>query len=492
MTLLKVDIEHLNDLTRGFTHVFYFIQNGKDAFYSDSIINCTGYSAEEILKLPDRLHSIVYPDDKRKVKQNSMEFQSDNFKTSNEFAYRINGKDGKIIWLKEITSVVRDGIGHIIEQKSFYFDITSVIGADDELIKNYEKLKELNASKDQFVSIVSHDLRSPFTTLLGFSEILMNEKDLSDQEKEEYIRYIYDASKSQLQLVNCLLDWSRLQTGRVKVEPTRLNVKVAVSNAVTPLTGDAVRKNIDVKLDIPHDLNISADERLFNQAMMNLVSNAIRFTPNGKQINIYSQRFKEGLIEIVVKDEGVGIAEEHHGKLFRIDQKFILVGTDGEKGSGLGLTLVREIIDKHGGDVWFYSQPDEGSEFHFTIPEAKNTILIVENDKQAISFYKKVIEGTFKNFEVQIAKNGYEAISIFKKLIPTIVITNHEMPLMNGNQLVEALQSKESSYTTPVIVFANEFDDEMLRRYEKLGVEKLLKKPVDQEQLIEAIRDCLF
>ncbi len=491
MAVLKTDIELINEFIEGFTDLFCSIKKGKSEFFSDSVFNCTGYLPKEIDRLPLKLFSIIHPEDLNKTINILSDFQKDNHKTNLELEYRILTKDGKTRLIKEFIHITRDESGSIKEQKNFYLNLgNGTIGEEHQ--KKIEALKELNASKDKFISIVSHDLRAPFTTLLGFSEILLNEKDIAEEEKEEYLKYIYEASKSQLQLINCLLDWSRLQTGRVKVEPVRLNVKVAVSTAITPLTGDAVRKNIEIKQDIPPELNINADERLFAQAIFNLVSNAIKFSPEGKRIYIYSQRFKEGMIEIVVKDEGIGIAEENHGKLFRIDEKFVLVGTNGEKGSGLGLTLVKEIISKHGGEVWFYSQVDEGSEFHLTVPEAKNTILVVGSEETVKENYKKIIEETFKNFEVVGAKNGYEAISTFRKIIPAIIITNHDMPLMNGIQLIEAVQKKESNYNIPFIVVAEKLADDLRRKYERLGTVKIIIKPVDQKQLTEAINFCIF
>ncbi|NJD22443.1 MAG: hybrid sensor histidine kinase/response regulator [Melioribacter sp.] len=306
------------------------------------------------------------------------------------------------------------------------------------------------------------------------------------------MRYIYDASKTQLELINCLLDWSRLQTGRIKIDPVRLNVKTMVSTAITPLTGDAVRKNIDVKIDIPPDLNINADERLISQAVYNLTSNAIKFTPEGKEVLVSSSRFKEGMIEFVIKDEGLGIAEENQTKLFKIDQKFSLVGTTGEKGSGLGLTLVKEIIDKHGGQIWFYTQLGEGSEFHFTVTESKNIILLVEDDKEVRTQYKNIIEQALPNFEVNFADNGYQAIGLYHDMIPTIIITDHDMQLMNGIQLVEAIQKKESNRTVPIIIISEIINDDISKKYNKLGVDRIITKPVDNDKFIQMIRECLY
>lgn len=485
----------LSDFCDGLKNIAFTILYRNDEkcnFFSKEILDITGYTPQEIESLPDKLYSLINEEDLKSLKKSLTELESDPSKNIAELLYRINSKSGSIVWLKESLKVYRDTDGEIKEHHSALIDVTSIKKKELELEKLGNSLKDLNASKDKFISIVSHDLRAPFTTLLGFSEILLNEKDITEDERLEYLKYIYDASKTQLNLINCLLDWSRLQTGRIKIEPIRLNVRTAVANAITPLTGDAVRKNIDIRINIPPDLYMNADERLISQAVINLVSNAIKFTPEGKEVHVSSQRFKEGMIEIVIRDEGLGISEENQSKLFKIDQKFSLVGTNGEKGSGLGLALMKEIVEKHNGHVWFYSQVGEGSEFHFTVQEAKNVVLIVEDDLAERALCKKVIESKLPNFNVQTADNGYEALSMLKTLIPTIIITDHLMPLMNGIQLIEALFKKEASRSIPVIVISAKLNNEITKVYSRLGIDKIIPKPVDMDRLIETMRECLF
>lgn len=199
-----------------------------------------------------------------------------------------------------------------------------------------------------------------------------------------------------------------------------------------------------------------------------------------------------GLIELIIKDEGRGIAEKDKDKIFKIDQKFTLEGTEGEKGSGLGLTLVKEIVDRHKGEIWFYSKVDEGTEFHITIPEAKNTILLVEDDESLIELYNKSIEKALPEFEVVRSKNGYEAISIIMKSLPTIVITDHDMPLMNGYQLVEAIRKRDKNFSIPIIVISAKMNDELESKYQKLGVAKILRKPLEQEDFIKAMNELII
>lgn len=495
MDKTNFDICTLEKLTGTSDNLFFGIIGSSteiNSFYTSNVKKILGYTPKEISVLPEKHYSLVVNDDIDNIRKILIELEGNKSKDSIEFTYRVNSKEGECIWLKETLQVSRNGNGSIIERASEIINISSFKKIEIESHNKLNSLKELNASKDKFISIVSHDLRSPFTTLIGFSEILLNETDISEEEKVEYLQYIYDASKQQLDYINCLLDWSRLQTGRVKVEPTRLNVKSTVANAIATLTHSAIRKNIDIKLDVNSELNMNADERLISQAIVYLTNNAIKFSHEEKTIYISASKFNDGMIEIVVRDEGVGISEENQSKLFRIDQKLVLPGTTGEKGSGMGLTLTKEIVEKHGGQIWLYSQVDNGSEFHLTIPEAKNIILIVEDEPDVLELYAKNIETRLPQFEIQNAKNGYEAIGLIRKILPTIIITNHDMPLMDGVQFVEAINKKDSAKSIPIIVIASDLNDEIKRIYSKLGIEKIIPKPRDINILTDVVTECLF
>jgi CheY-like chemotaxis protein len=253
-----------------------------------------------------------------------------------------------------------------------------------------------------------------------------------------------------------------------------------------------MRKNINIRTKVPDNICIQADERLITQALSNLLSNAIKFTEDNKSLDVTVTKFKEGVIEFVVKDEGVGISETNKSKIFHFDQKFTCEGTKGEKGTGLGLTLVKEIIEKHGGEIWFYSELGTGSEFHFTVPEIKNFVILVEDDNSISSLLKNNITKNFPDYDVMEIKNGYEAIEIIHKFIPTLLITSHEMPLMNGVQLIESLRKKDEKNRIPVIVVAGDITIEHKNRYNKLGVDSVLSKPLDinnfEETLLSLIR----
>ncbi len=489
--LTKEDMsELLIDSLNASERLFVYLSKDNNFLFSDSVENLTGYTNDEINGLDGNYFGMIYNADLRKVKDYLLNAARDN--SLNEFTveYRIEKKDGNLIWVRDSIKIIRDKAGRIEYVIGLVEDVNEYKEKENELIETVNKVKELSASKDKLISIVSHDLRAPFTSLLGFSEILLNEDDLPETEKREYLEYINDASQTQLQLVNYLLDWSRLQTGKMKIEPRRLDIKTVINNCVSVLTGAAIRKNIEIIVNSEDGLYVNADDRLINQAMTNLLSNAIKFSHPDKKILVKANRFKEKMIEVVIKDEGIGIEEKNQHKIFKIEEKFSQTGTTGEKGTGLGLALVKEIIEKHNGTIWFYSKENEGSEFHFTIPEANNLVLVVTGGTPS-GIFEETINETLPDFEIVFAENGYEAMTLIKDKIPTLIILNHHLQLMTGAQFVETLKGKDSFKHIPVLVFSENLDDAIKEKYFKFGIDKFLNFPIEKNMLAEMLTESV-
>ena len=281
-------------------------------------------------------------------------------------------------------------------------------------------------------------------------------------------------------MINYLLDWSRLQTGRIKIEPVRLHAQTLVCNCVSSLTGNAIRKNIDIRMNVMDNLFIQADERLISQVITNLISNAIKFSPEFKSVQISAEIFNDEKIEFIIKDEGIGIADGFKEKLFKVEKMFSTEGTKGEKGTGLGLSLVKEIIEKHKGDIWFYTEIGQGSEFHFTVPSSQNVILLVVDTQEDRDIIMKFIKGNFSDFKVIVTDNGFEAITIISTKIPYVIITKHDIPYMDGIQLLKTVRKGEKGYKVPVIAIYDELSEETKKLYQEYGISALIQKPFDE------------
>lgn len=449
-------------------------------FYSEVITKITGYASETFLEDNRLWLRIIHPNDAKSVVSRLRSFYADNVRNSTELEYRIINNLGNIVWIKNKINVLRNKEGIIEKVFGLASDITLSKRAEEELKKSANELKVLNETKDRFISIISHDLRTPFSSILGFTDMLLSDRNMTEDKQIQYIGFIQESSRNMLSLVNSLLDWTRLQTGRMHFEPQRINAKYVVTKAIQVLSGSALQKNINLVSDLVNDVYIHADENLLFQVFNNLISNAIKFTQQEGNITVSAQPLvKQRLMQFKVRDTGIGIKEEDIHKLFKVDTKYTTPGTSGEKGSGLGLSLCYDIVKKHGGDIAVRSEYGVGTEFIFTIPISSTTILLVDDSKNDRILYTKLLKNFIPNYNVDEASNGKEAYDKIRATTPALVITDHDMPTMSGYSLVQQLNLSDMKYRPPVIILSSDLTDSIIKDYKELGVEYAFKKPVN-------------
>jgi signal transduction histidine kinase len=237
-----------------------------------------------------------------------------------------------------------------------------------ELRLSVRRLQELNASKDKFFSIIAHDLRSPFSGLLGFSEMLLTELDTLDREEcRELATDICSCAKTAYALTENLLQWANLETGQMSWEKEEITVDAMIVRAIAPLQGVAKQKQISLQF-IPNPVaRVFADIRMVSAIVQNLVSNALKFTHAHGQVIVCSEVL-ENAIKITVSDTGVGISAEKIPNLFQMGTHISTDGTTGETGTGLGLLLCQQFASKHGGEIGLSSAINKGSQFYLTLP----------------------------------------------------------------------------------------------------------------------------
>ena len=237
------------------------------------------------------------------------------------------------------------------------------------------ELLQLNASKDKFFSIIAHDLRSPFTSLLGFSEYLANEiDDMEVSQIKEFAQNIFRSARGTFSLLENLLQWSRLQTGKIEFVPAKLSLNEIVDQMFEIYSITALKKQITLERKLDYGLEVFADRYMVEAIFRNLLSNAIKFTPVDGTIVISAIKKKE-VIEIHVSDNGVGILKEDIGKLFKIDEHVTTLGTQNEKGTGLGLMLCKEFVENNKGNIYVKSKVGKGTSFIFTLPNGNRGFL---------------------------------------------------------------------------------------------------------------------
>jgi signal transduction histidine kinase len=242
----------------------------------------------------------------------------------------------------------------------------------EQLEKNVElktaELKELNASKDKFFSIIAHDLKNPFTTIIGFSELLNEDLDTHNDEKiREYTKLIHTSAVQTFRLLENLLEWANSQRGNLPFDPAKINLSELLKEELGMLKDMAVEKNIEIKNKVSENITIFADRNMIKTILRNLISNAIKFTCRNGKVEV-SSVLENNIAEISVADTGIGMDEDTFAKLFRIDANLSTRGTENEKGTGLGLFLCKEFVERHGGRIWAESKKGRGSVFRFVIP----------------------------------------------------------------------------------------------------------------------------
>jgi len=262
---------------------------------------------------------------------------------------------------KNILSFVSSQIAHVISRKQY----------ESKLKESEKSLKEMNASKDRLFSIIAHDLKSPFTALLGFSEMMAVEAEtLTKEEVKAYSENIFNVAKNVHNLLENLLHWSRFQTGRFTYKPEEFKLNAVINDVINLFSNNAKSKGISLINLTPKEYTAFGDMGMLQSTLRNLVSNSIKFTNENGKISIKVD--EEGdLLRISVKDNGIGIGKSNIPKLFQIDIQYTTNGTSNEKGTGLGLLLSKEMVEKNGGTMLVESTKGKGSMFSFTIPRYK-------------------------------------------------------------------------------------------------------------------------
>ncbi len=492
ISALPKEINYLENLTTNLNEFLWSAKNINNdlniEFVSPGVTKVTGYSQMEFIANPVFWKKIIHPEDINKVQNNIKELLASNKSDLKEILHRIIKKDGDTIWLETKIKIVRNSEGNILEIFGSSSDITEKENEIEKLKEELKKLKEENRTKDKFISIISHDLRSPFTSILGFTELIASDDTLDKEEIKEYVANIREASKNTLNLVNSLLDWTRLQTGRIDIVPEIVNANYLVRKTIAILSGVAMQKGIALKSHIDESVYITADENILSQVFNNLVSNAIKFTPKGGRIDIYAKKIEDKQkVQFIVKDTGIGIEEKDIPKLFLVDKKFTTLGTEGEKGTGLGLSLVKEIITKHNGEIFVKSEIGKGTEFIFTIPVSSPSILLVDNLQNERILYSKLFQSITNNIDILTAAEPEEALKIIKEKMPMLIVTENNLSKIKGFEFIEKIKSSGIKYNPHFIILAKNITKEAKEKYQKLGIENIYTKPVDLKELKAAL-----
>ena len=369
---LQSSEERFRQLIRNSFDMFILMDaNGVQHYVSESCERILGYKPEELLNFPI-IERMIHPDDRNDVMAGLKDIlESDKHGGTH---YRHRHKNGSWVYLEAFGSnqIENPYIKSVVLNVR---DITERKKAEMALQKNEARLSELNATKDKLFSIIAHDLKSPFNSILGFSELLKeNYDEYDDNQKKTFISLLSSGVTNTYELLEDLLLWSRMQQDRIKFNPANENLYLLLTKILSESKLNADKKGIDIHLDVPHNLAVQMDRFMISTVIRNLVSNALKYShPEKGKIIISARELNENSeqrqVEVSVQDNGVGILPEKQAKLFHIGENISTPGTANEKGTGLGLPVCYDFIKRHKGKMWVKSEEGKGSTFYFTIPE---------------------------------------------------------------------------------------------------------------------------
>jgi len=320
-----------------------------------------GYEDHEIKSSFETFKKRIHPDDIDKVftrLNKYLEGKAPNY----EVEFRMQHKNGEYLWILARAMVIRDKNGKPVRMAGSHTDVTDRKKIQEELTAN-------NKTKDRFFSIIAHDLKSPLGSLMNISEILVNnEIKLPEEQKEKMLEAMYSASKKTYGLLQNLLMWSRSQSGRVSFEPQLFHIKELIDSIMELMETTAMNKSLTVKNNIAPETRVFADQNMLETVFRNLLSNAIKFTPKGGKIIFSANDISGGKTEICISDTGEGIKKENIPRLFKVDESYTTKGTENEEGTGLGLVLCKEFIDRHCGTIDVESRIGKGTTFRISLP----------------------------------------------------------------------------------------------------------------------------
>jgi len=271
------------------------------------------------------------------------------------------------IWFS--ISVYSSQIGEFLV---LFNNITAHKKSEQALKESELRLRKLNANKDKLFSIIAHDLRSPFNGVLGFSELLIsNINTFETNESKKYLEIINSSARNTLVLLDNLLNWAKSQTNQINFSPKKIFLSPLIQEIIEISNSQAKIKNISINKVESNEFEVYADEDLVKIILQNIISNAIKFTTSGGHINVIVIS-ATNQVEISISDNGIGMKKEIRNKLFDVSTYYTSRGTENEKGSGLGLVLCKEFVEKQGGIIWVESEEGKGSDFKFTLPLNKS------------------------------------------------------------------------------------------------------------------------
>lgn len=465
--------------------------------WSDQCKELHGLTADQTISYNiflERLH----PDDRVKADNAIRDALENN--TEYDTEYRVVWPDESISWLVAKGLAHYDSAGKPASMQGVVLDITDRKSYENELIKARQVAEDLTRQKDQFLSTMSHELRTPLNGIIGSADLLYEKLlgPLSDKQLQ-YVAQINSSANHLLSLINDLLDLAKIDSGGriVCLENVFCGESIDALNAI--LSSQIKKKGLHFKITEDfNDVCVQADQRALKQILLNLISNAIKYTPEGGHITISGQPTEDGFFRIEVNDTGIGIEPEVIDRVFDEFYQVNRVRDEQLGGTGIGLGLTRRLVKMHGGDIGVESEVGQGSSFWFTLRSsielsseyeslavseehlqdraASGKILLVEDNEVNREVILDML--LVRGYEVETACNGQEGLEKAATFSPDLILMDIRMPIMDGITALERLRQMPGTDEIPVIALTADASDKSIKKHMLAGFQDHLSKPI--------------
>jgi PAS domain S-box-containing protein len=490
-----------------------------------ALVKIFGYENREALLGKNVNEFYVNPTDQQLFRQ-AVEEGS----TSSVFEAEYLCPDGTSLWTEDHVHVVRDETGMILSFEGSLIDITERKKAEDigrqyaidlehRVKERTAELVRANRAKDEFLANMSHELRTPLNSILGFSETLLEGVHGPISEKQtQSLQFIHTSGQHLLGLITDILDLSKIESGAFELHRDIIPVNAICEASLIFIKQLAYKKSITVDYSTtPADPILFADARRLKQVLVNLLNNAVKFTPEGGWVKLeVEENLEAGEMRFHISDSGIGISPDNLQKLFHPFVQLDSSLSRQYEGTGLGLAMVKKLVEMHGGSVGVESEPGRGSSFHFTIPiqsalhaagddnpylagEANDVqngqkhnqvrVLLVEDNHINMMVTGDYLSG--RGYQVIEARNGFEALQWAQKQNPDVILMDIQLPGMDGFETIRRLRASPQSASAPIIAMTALAMPGDRERCIAAGANEYLTKPVGLKELVLIIEDLI-
>ncbi len=381
--------------------------------------------------------------------------------------------------------------------------------AEAALQQAKEAAEAATRHKSEFLANMSHELRTPLNAIIGFSEVLL-EKMFGElnEKQEEYLQDILSSGQHLLSLINDILDLSKVEAGKMELEPAVFNLRELLEGSLVMVKERALAHGLTLSLDIAEDIDtFIGDERKVKQVLFNLLSNAVKFTPDKGKVGVTATK-TNGVVQVVVRDTGIGVAAEDQQQIFEAFQQVGKGMVGKPEGTGLGLALTKKFVELHGGRIWVESTLGQGSTFTFTLPitgaaygtplpavrqkavrergaeaaSAAPLVLIIDDDAKAVELLRLYL--TEAGYAVTIARDGQAGLAQMTQLHPDAIILDVLLPKVDGWAFLAQMKADPTFKEVPIVIAS--VVDQKAKGF-ALGAAQYLVKPVPKEELLREL-----